>query len=134
MHIPVILAGLLLGAKHGLIVGIISPIISSLVTGMPIAFPMLPIMILELGTYGVVSGVLSKTTKLPVWLTLLITMVIGRLSYAFAYYSIKLIFLPEIQESISPIEAAITGMPGIIIQILLIPLLASVLNKRNKSK
>jgi len=56
MHIPVLLCGLMLGAREGLICGIVTPIISSLLTNMPSVYPMLPIMAGELGTYGVVSG------------------------------------------------------------------------------
>jgi len=134
MHIPVLLAGLMLGPKVGLAVGFSSPIISSAITGMPVAFPMLPIMILELSTYGVVAGILSKHTKLPVIVSLVITQFIGRLSYALVYYSILLFIAPEISSNIAPIAALMRGMPGIIIQILSIPLIMAVVNKRKSEK
>ena len=132
MHIPVLLAGFMLGPKYGLVVGMSSPLISSAITGMPVAFPMLPIMILELGTYGLISGLLSKKTKVPVVISLVITMLIGRISYAIVYYTILFAILPTISSNISPIGAVITGWPGIVIQILAIPIVVTALRRRTE--
>jgi hypothetical protein len=57
MHLPTFVAGLVLGPVAGLVVGAGSPILSGLLTGRPTVFYMIP-MILELATYGVVSGLL----------------------------------------------------------------------------
>jgi niacin transporter len=58
MHLPTFVAGLVLGPVAGLIVGAGSPMVSSLLTGMPVApFYMVP-MVFELGTYGLVAGLL----------------------------------------------------------------------------
>src|SRR5690554_5395346 len=60
MHIPVLLAGLVLGFQYGLIVGLITPILRSLLIGMP---PMMPIalsMMFELGAYGLFTGLFYK--------------------------------------------------------------------------
>ena len=59
MHIPVILAGMLIGPVWGLGVAVIVPILSSLITGMP-PVPMLYFMLFELAAYAVVSGLLAK--------------------------------------------------------------------------
>ena len=58
MHIPVILAGMLIGPVWGLGVAVIVPILSSLITGMP-PVPMLYFMLFELAAYAVVSGLQS---------------------------------------------------------------------------
>jgi riboflavin transporter FmnP len=55
MHIPVLMAGFSLGLPMALLVGILTPILSSLLTGMPLIFPVLPFMILELGTYAILA-------------------------------------------------------------------------------
>ncbi len=60
MHIPVFIAGLVLGPVAGLIVGAGSPVLSALVTGRPAVFYMVP-MVFELATYGVVAGVLRPS-------------------------------------------------------------------------
>lgn len=65
MHIPVLIAGLLLGGKAGLTVGVIAPALSSFFTGMPPVISILPLMIIELALYGVVSGYLYRTRKIP---------------------------------------------------------------------
>lgn len=63
MHIPVMIAGLFIGAEAGFIVEIISPILSSLMTGMPALMPVLPLMVVELGLYGAVGSYLHYTMK-----------------------------------------------------------------------
>lgn len=61
MHIPAMAAGFLLGPLAGLITGILSPLLSCLITvgTMPIPIKM-PFMMFEIGTYGVVCGVLYR--------------------------------------------------------------------------
>lgn len=59
MHIPVILASMLIGPVWGLGVAVIVPILSSLITGMP-PVPMLYFMLFELAAYAVVSGLLAE--------------------------------------------------------------------------
>lgn len=127
MHIPVILSGIILGKKYGAITGVAAPILSTALTGMPVVFPVLPILILELGTYGLVAGYFSKETKLSIVPALLITMVLGRLSYAVMFYGLKYLFMPEISNAISPISASLTGIPGILIQVLAIPVIVKIL-------
>ena len=130
MNIPVILAGFLLGKKYGLITGISAPVISTMVSGMPVAFPVLPIMILQFGTYGFVAGYLSKDTKLPAVATVLVTMILGWIAYAVGFYGLMLTIAPQIASSLSPIAAIITGMPGIIISMVGLPLVVKVLKDK----
>jgi hypothetical protein len=62
MHLPVFIAGLVLGPLSGLIVGAGSPILSALITGRPTVPYMIP-MLLELATYGVVAGALRPALE-----------------------------------------------------------------------
>ncbi len=90
MHIPVLLAGLILGPVSGLIVGVGSPIMSGFITGRPTVFYMVP-MVFELGTYGLLTGLLrpwfarvmqppgrTGIGYAPTLLALIAAMVIGR--------------------------------------------------------
>ncbi|MCD4690244.1 ECF transporter S component [bacterium] len=90
MHIPALLAGLLLGPVSGLIVGLGSPILSGMLTGRPTVFYMIP-MLFELGTYGLIAGLLRtwfarmmqppearEMGYAPTLLALIAAMVIGR--------------------------------------------------------
>lgn len=72
MYMPALLAGLLLGWQWGLGVGILSPVVSfgfttlALGSAMPTA-SRLPYMILEIGAYGLISGLFTKRVqKTPV--------------------------------------------------------------------
>lgn len=133
MHIPVLLAGFLLGPIYGFLAGAISPIISTALTGMPAEFPMMPIMIFELGTYGLVSGLLNKYTKLPSFASLVIAMITGRISYAISYGMIKTFMLPTISSNISVQSAFIAGIPGIVIQLIIISIILIIV-KKERSK
>jgi hypothetical protein len=55
MHIPALIAGLLLGPAAGIVVGAGSPVLSLLLTGRPPVVYMVP-MLCELVAYGVVAG------------------------------------------------------------------------------
>lgn len=130
MHIPVILGGMVLGPISGMIIGILTPILSSILTGMPPAFPMLPIMIVELLVYGLVSGYISYILGLNNYVSLVISMILGRLSAGFVafilsnLFNLDLGFINYIRGSI------ITGFPGIILQIILIPLIVKLISKK----
>jgi hypothetical protein len=62
MHLPVFIAGLVLGPLSGLIVGAGSPVLSALITGRPPVYLMVP-MVFELATYGVVAGALRPALE-----------------------------------------------------------------------
>ena len=64
MHIPVLLCGLLCGPLYGGAIGALLPILNCVLTGMPAPYPMMPIMAMELLTYGAVSGLLYHKTRL----------------------------------------------------------------------
>lgn len=126
MHIPVLIAGLVLGGKYGLIVGMITPILRSVLVGMPPLFPIALAMMFELGAYGLLIGISYKLLpKHPifVYVALIIALLIGRGVWGVA----AAIFYPLAGFGFSFtafIKAAfITGLPGIAIQIVLIPLL-----------
>ena len=55
MHIPVLMAGLLLGPAYGTAVGVVTPLLSFLISGMP-PLAKLPFMVIELAAYGFASG------------------------------------------------------------------------------
>lgn len=122
MHIPVLLAGLVGGVGVGVIAGILSPLLSFAISGMPTAM-LLPFIVIELGIYGLVSGILSKS-KLNAFVKLLITQISGRIARAgavlFAIYA-----LGNEKLTVASIGTFIvTGLFGIILQWALIPLLA----------
>lgn len=123
MHIPVLLAGALLGPVAGIITGIITPILSSFLTGMPPVLPVLPIMVVELALYGLVTGFLIQ--KSNIYISLLISMLIGRIGAGLVVTVMVHIF--NFKLPANPLiyiwGTITTGLPGIIIQLVFIPIL-----------
>lgn len=122
MHIPVLMAGLLLGAKGGLAVGVLTPIVSSFTIGMPPLMPMLPVMVGELGVYGVVAGYLYQKNKLSLVWSLMGAMLAGRLAAAFVVAGMVAVLSVKMKPLMFIVGAISTGLPGIIIQLLFVPL------------
>jgi len=131
MHIPVILAGLLLGPFFGVAVGMFAPLLSSLITGMPVMYPMLPIMIVELSLYGALSGLLYKNLKLPIYISLPIAMIIGRIGYGLMWWVLLQI---NVHAAAGVFAAIQTGIPGIAIQLIIIPLIIAAITPKTLKK
>ena len=130
MHIPVLLCGLMCGWPFGFICGILGPILSSLLTGMPPA-AMLPSMVVECAAYGCITGLCMKYihTKKPIadlYISMVIAMVAGRVLAGLAK---SLIFSPGTAPFAWVTTSLVAGIPGIVIQLLLIPLVIAALTK-----
>ena len=74
MHLPVMIAGILLGPCYGGLIGLIVPLVSSMLTGMP-PVPKLYFMLVELVAYGIFTGIFIR--KMNVYFTLLSAMILG---------------------------------------------------------
>lgn len=122
MHIPVLLAGLLVGPLYGLGVAVLVPILSSVITGMP-PVPMLYFMLFELVAYAVVAGLLYKKLNWNLYVSLISAMICGRLVYGLGLaVAVNLFGMTFKFASVTAFFGGITaGLPGIIIQIVLIP-------------
>lgn len=121
MHIPVFLIGFLCGPMYGMLGGLLIPALSSLLTGMPAAFPMLPIMACELCAYGALSrAVLSQAALAAVRLLLLLAMLGGRAAYGAMYYALLLAGGGALK-ALSVWGAVQTGLPGIALQLAVVP-------------
>ena len=134
MHIPALLCGYFCGWPWGLAVGLIAPILRSLLFGMPPMFPVAICMAFELATYGAVSGLLySKLphNKVSIYISLLIAMVAGRLVWGVARFLCAGLNVSAFGLSAFWAGAITTAIPGIIVQILLIPVIVMALEKHN---
>jgi LytS/YehU family sensor histidine kinase len=130
MHIPVILAGLLVCPAIGLYVGVIAPIVSHLLTGMPpIVPPILPLMVIELGAYGLAAGLMHRIFKKNIYLSLVTAMVTGRAMLGAAAFVMMYFFGFNISPMAYVKGAIVTGLPGIILQLVLIPLLVFMIER-----
>ncbi|NCD08970.1 MAG: ECF transporter S component [Negativicutes bacterium] len=123
MHIPVLLAGLLLGSHSGVLVGALTPILSSLLTAMPPLFPILPIMVFELAVYGFAGGYFYYDCKMSVFKSLLAAMAAGRIAAMAGAFLLMWILGVKLSPLYYVSGAIVTGLPGIVLQLLLVPLL-----------
>ncbi len=124
MHIPVLLAGFMLGPVYASVIGALAPVISHLLTNMP-ASARLPFMIIELLVYGLASGLFYHTFKLKdkkfgAIVSLVLSMLLGRVFYAIAVVLAAEFFAVEGGIPMV-ISATVTGIYGIILQIITIP-------------
>lgn len=127
MHIPVLICGLLLGSIYGFSIGALTPLLSFLITGMPTAERM-PFMVIELAVYGLVSGILAQRTR-AIYPVLISSMVMGRIAYALALaVAFHLIGIGGAAPA-AAWYAVLKGLPGIIIQLVLIPPVVYVLRR-----
>ncbi len=131
MHIPVLLCGLICGPGSGLIAGICTPILSSVLTAMP-PVGILPGMTFELAVYGGVSGALIRTIKterpwMNLYFSLITAMIAGRIVSGLLN---GLIFRAGAYSMEIWIAASLTtALPGIVLQLVLIPTLVMILHK-----
>lgn len=142
MHVFALVAGILFGWRSGLIVGLLTPLASNVISGMPF-LQILPQIVVELSTYGLVAGVLREKFNLRVVWSLLGAMLAGRLALSLAVLIIYLV----LGESYNPLGVETSpilslwavirqGWPGIAIQLVSIPtaiwLLAKLAGKKER--
>jgi riboflavin transporter FmnP len=122
MHIPVFLAGIFAGPVSGIIVGVLSPVISFFLTGMPPPYAV-PLMAMELPIYGLSIGLLNQVKKFPLILSLIVSMILGRAAFALGLLILGRFFSLPYGFSTFLEITFITGLPGIGLQIVIIPAL-----------
>jgi len=131
MHLPVLLCGFIAGPLYGGALGLILPFLNSLLTGMPTVFPNAVVMTFELFTYGAVSGLMCKFPNpknffAKLYLSLVSALLSGRIVSGIAT-AILLAFNPKLKIA-SVIASTLTGLPGIFLQLLLVPMLIRALS------
>ena len=131
MHIPVLICGLFCGTPYGLACGMITPFLSSMTTGMPPAM-ILPQMMIELAVYGLVTGLCEKHIILKheiskLYMSLIIAMLAGRIMNGLI--NTFVLSTQGYTLSIFMTASFVTCLPGIIIQLIVVPILVRILNK-----
>lgn len=127
MHIPVILCGLLCGYRLGGVCGLLVPLLSCLITGMPPIYPTGVTMMCELATYGIIAGLLMKKTN--VYVALVGSMIGGRIVLALSQLILMGFGGKPFAIAAFMTSAFVTALPGIIIQIIILPLIVIAINK-----
>lgn len=133
MHIPALLCGFMCGWPWGLAVGFISPLLRSMIFGMPPIWIAIP-MAFEMATYGAIAGLLYR--KLPktgwrIYASLISAMVAGRLVWGLVKFLLAGLQGTEFSLALFLSGAVTTAIPGIILQLILIPILVVVMERTN---
>lgn len=133
MHIPVLLCGFIVGWQYGALIGFLLPIVRGLVFGMPPLYPNAIAMAFEMAAYGFVSGYLYsharwQCTKM-LYISLVTAMLAGRLVWAFAEVILLGIGGNIFTWKMFAAGAFLNAIPGIIVQLTLIPLIMVALRR-----
>jgi len=133
MHIPVLICGILCGFPYGLVCGLVTPLLSALLTGMP-PMIMLPSMLSELATYGLITSLLMRYVRInnpyiKLYCALTGAMLSGRLVYGILNAAIFRAGSYSLEMWMS--AALFTAIPGIAMQIVFVPAAVIALQKAN---
>lgn len=123
MHFPPLLAGFLVGPLYGAVVGAVLPALNFMISGMP-PMPTMAFMMVELAIFGLITGLLYK--KAGIFISLIIAMLAGRI----IYYTLFALIIEFENPFILIGSGIITGLPGIIGQLILIPSIIILLEKK----
>lgn len=124
MHIPVLLCGFACGWKYGLAVGAMLPLLRSMLFGMPVLFPAAMAMSVELAVYGGCAGFFGRNTgkkKKGIYLALIGTMLLGRIAWGLVSIGLFALAGSSFTWKIFMMQAFVNAIPGIVIQLVLIP-------------
>ncbi len=130
IHFPVLICSVMCGSVYGMLCGVLGPLLSALITSMP-PLSAAPAMMVECAAYGLICGLMMKYVKtgktvFDLYLSLITSILLGRIV---AGLTKALIFTPGVSPFAWVTTSIITGIPGIAIQLVLIPLLIAALTK-----
>ena len=135
MHLPVLLCGFVCGWPYGLAIGFITPLLRSLLFSMPPMFPKAIAMAFELAAYGTLAGlfyrILPSKNTTRIYLSLVGAMLGGRIVYGLV--CIPLMGIAKVPYSFEIFFAStvVEALPGIILQLIFIPIVLLALQKAN---
>ena len=133
MHIPVLFCGLICGWQYGAVVGFVLPLLRYVLFGMPPIFPTGVSMSFELAVYGAVIGLImqqlskrnttdsGKNYVRNLYLALIGAMLAGRIVWGLVGFILARATMQPFTMEMFMAGAFLTAIPGIIVQLILIP-------------
>ena len=136
MHIPALLCGFMCGWPWGLAVGFIAPLLRSVLFGMPTLFPGAVSMAFELAVYGGMAGYLYR--RLPrkrgvVYAVLILSLIAGRVVWGAVRVILAGLSDSAFTWALFLAGAVTNAIPGIILQLVLIPVLVLAMERAGLS-
>lgn len=132
MHIPVLLCGFFCGPWYALAIGLLAPYLRFFLFQMPPIMPKGISMSFELATYGLIAGLLYKLLpkKKPyIYVSLIVAMLSGRIVWGAVRTVLYGLGKSEFGWAMFLSEGFVNAVPGIIVQLVLIPILVMALGK-----
>ena len=134
MHLPILLCGFICGWEWGLPVGFIAPLLRSVLFGMPPLFPTAVAMAFELAVYGLLAGLLYKIFPKKngfIYISLIAAMIGGRIVGGLVQFIIAGFKNTSYTFSAFFTAYFVNAIPGIILQIILVPLIVMALRNEH---
>lgn len=132
MHIPVLLCGFICGWQYGGLVGFVLPLLRHVMFGMPPLMTAIA-MAFELATYGIVTGLLyrllPKKNLAMLYVSLISAMLLGRAVWAVVRVVMTSVSGEAFTWKMFMAGAFLNSIPGIVLQLVLIPALVAALNR-----
>ena len=132
MHIPVLICGYVCGGQWGLTVGLSVPLLRSVMFGMPPMMPVAAAMAFELAAYGAITGILYEKLEkntVSIYVSLIGAMIGGRIVWGVVSMVLYGIMGNAFSVKIFLSGALLKAVPGIVLQIVLIPVIIVALRK-----
>ena len=129
MFLPVVTAGFLVSFPVAFSIGLVTPLFSSVITGMPPIFPpVAPVMCIELSILTGCASLFYRNLRWNIWISLVCAIVFSRT----VYLVIILLIVPlmKLPPGVLTIAAAISGIPGIILMIAVVPPAVKMVEKK----
>lgn len=133
MHIPVLICGFICGPWYGMLTGFVLPFLRYMLVGFPVLLPNGLSMAFELAAYGLISGMLYRSLRhrgiFTVYAVLLTAMVCGRIVWGLVRTALSYAVGAPFGWQAFLSGALLTAIPGILIQLILIPVLVLALER-----
>lgn len=133
MHIPVFLCSLICGWQYGLGIGFILPVLRYVLFGMPVLFPTGIAMAFELATYGFTAGFLYARSRWKCVIALYRSLIPAMLAGRMVWGIVQVVLLGMGNNSFTwkmfLAGAFLNAIPGIVLQLILIPAVMVALNR-----
>ena len=131
MHLPALLCGFICGWPYALAVGAVAPLLRSVLFTMPPMLTAIP-MAFELAAYGVIAAMCYE--KLPknkksIYISLMTAMVGGRIVWGAVRFAMMGLQFSQFGLSAFWAGAVANAIPGIVVQIVLVPVIVMALEK-----
>ncbi|MDK9711981.1 ECF transporter S component [Acidaminobacter sp.] len=128
MHLPILAGAVFVNPWIALIAGALTPLTSAIATGMPPLFPIAFLMAFELAAYGWTMSWLINKRRINVYAALVVSMLVGRVVLGLAAVVTTSVFAVQLNPVMYMKGAILTGLPGMALQLLVVPVLIKALS------